>query len=165
MKILCFLWGNLLSFLFLICVISLRSLVKLDSCNQVWTQKFIPKGTVFRITKETFHFICAAVAPLIQRRDTTPVTARTAIGLWRLATGDSYRWTRRRNSLVLTLTLNCFSFGGNYYKQTKMGPSYANLFVGFIEHQFFSQYHGSTTVKLTIASALPPLLERSSLNL
>ena len=25
---------------------------------------------------------------------------------------------------------------------TKMGPSYASLFVGFIEHQFFSQYHG-----------------------
>ena len=50
----------------------------------------------------------------------------------------------------LVLTLNCFSFGGNYYKQTngvamgtKMGPSYANLFVGFIEHQFFSQYHGA----------------------
>ena len=49
----------------------------------------------------------------------------------------------------LVLTLNCFSFGGNYYKQTngvamgtKMGPSYANLFAGFIEHQFFSQYHG-----------------------
>ena len=44
----------------------------------------------------------------------------------------------------LVLTLNCFSFGSNYYKQTngvdmgtKMGPSYANLFVGFIEHQFF----------------------------
>ena len=49
----------------------------------------------------------------------------------------------------LVLTFNCFSFGGYYYKQTngvamgtKMGPSYANLFVGFIEHQFFSQYHG-----------------------
>ena len=47
------------------------------------------------------------------------------------------------------LTLNRFSFVRNYYKQTngvamgtKMGPSYANLFVGFIEHQFFSQYHG-----------------------
>ena len=25
---------------------------------------------------------------------------------------------------------------------TKMGSSYANLFVGFIAHQFFSQYHG-----------------------
>ena len=25
---------------------------------------------------------------------------------------------------------------------TKMGPSYANLFVDFIEHQFFNQYHG-----------------------
>ena len=49
----------------------------------------------------------------------------------------------------LVFTLNCFSFGVNYYKQTngeamgtKMGPSYDNLFVGFIEHQFFIQYHG-----------------------
>ena len=49
----------------------------------------------------------------------------------------------------LVLTLNCFSFADNYYKQingvvmgTKMGPSYANLFVGYIEHQFFNQYNG-----------------------
>ena len=51
----------------------------------------------------------------------------------------------------VVLTLNCFSFADNCYKQingvamdtgTKMGPSYANLFVGFIEHQFFSQYNG-----------------------
>ena len=26
---------------------------------------------------------------------------------------------------------------------TKMGSSYANLFVGFIEHQFFSEYFHS----------------------
>ena len=25
---------------------------------------------------------------------------------------------------------------------TQMGPSYANLFVGYIEHQFFNQYNG-----------------------
>ena len=50
----------------------------------------------------------------------------------------------------LVLKLNCFSFGDNYYKQingvamgTKVGPSYANLFVGFIENKFFSNYHGS----------------------
>ena len=49
----------------------------------------------------------------------------------------------------LVLTLNCFSFAGNYYKQingvamgTRMGPSYANLFVGYVEHQFFNQYDG-----------------------
>ena len=49
----------------------------------------------------------------------------------------------------LVLALNCFSFAGNYYKQinggamgTKMGPSYANLFVGYVEHQFFNQYDG-----------------------
>ena len=42
-----------------------------------------------------------------------------------------------------------FSFGDNYYKQTnkvamgtKMGPSFANLFLGFIKHQLFqSLYH------------------------
>ena len=46
------------------------------------------------------------------------------------------------------LTRNCFSFGDKFFKQTngvamgiKMGPSYANLFVGFVEHQFFSQYN------------------------
>ena len=49
----------------------------------------------------------------------------------------------------LVLTLDCFSFGDNYYKQingvamgTKMGPSYANLFVGFIGNKFFFNYHG-----------------------
>ena len=48
----------------------------------------------------------------------------------------------------LVLTPNCFSFGGNNYKQTngvamgnKMGLSNANLFAGFIIHQFFSQYY------------------------
>ena len=41
----------------------------------------------------------------------------------------------------LVLTPNCFSFDGNDYKLTngvamgtEMGPSYANVFVGFIEH-------------------------------
>ena len=49
----------------------------------------------------------------------------------------------------LVLNLNCFSFGDQFYQQvngvamgTKMGPNYANLFVGFIEEQIFSQYSG-----------------------
>ena len=49
----------------------------------------------------------------------------------------------------LGLRLNCCSFPGNYYKQingvamgTRMGPSYANLFVGYVEHHFFNQYNG-----------------------
>ena len=49
----------------------------------------------------------------------------------------------------LVLTLNCFSFGDRYFKQingvamgTKMGPSYANLFVGYIENLIFQQYTG-----------------------
>ena len=49
----------------------------------------------------------------------------------------------------LVFTLNCFSFADSYYKEincvvmgTKMVPSYANLFVGYIEQQFFNQYNG-----------------------
>ena len=59
----------------------------------------------------------------------------------------------------LVLTLDCFLFGDNYYKQinsvamgTKMGPSYANLFVGFIEKKFFSNYHGREELNLFINS-------------
>ena len=44
---------------------------------------------------------------------------------------------------------NCFSFADSYYKQingvtmgTKIGPSYANLFIGYIEQKFFNQYNG-----------------------
>lgn len=44
---------------------------------------------------------------------------------------------------LLLLTLNCFTFGDTFYKHTngvamstKMGPSYANLFVRFIAHKF-----------------------------
>ena len=49
--------------------------------------------------------------------------------------------TLLRLEAELVLTLNCFSFGDNYYKQingvamgTKMGPSYADLFVGFTDY-------------------------------
>ena len=49
----------------------------------------------------------------------------------------------------LILTRNYFSFGDNHYKQingaamgTKMGPGYANLFVGFMENKIFSNYRG-----------------------
>ena len=66
--------------------------------------------------------------------------------------------------------------GGNYYKEvngvamgTKMGPSYANLFVGFIEHSFSVNATvlnvNYTVATRTILSALPFLPGRSSLNL
>jgi len=52
----------------------------------------------------------------------------------------------------LVLTLNSFSFADNY-KQingvamgTKMVPSYANLFMCYIEHQLFNQYNGPKPV-------------------
>ena len=49
----------------------------------------------------------------------------------------------------LVLTLNAFSFNGEYYRQvagvamgSKMGPSYACLYVGFIEEQIRASYTG-----------------------
>ena len=47
----------------------------------------------------------------------------------------------------LALTLNCLRFSGEIFKQingvamgTKMGPNYANLFVGYVEEQIFNQF-------------------------
>ena len=67
--------------------------------------------------------------------------------------------------LVLTPIANCFSFAGNYYAMgTKMEPSYASLFVGYVEHQFFIQYDLiSTVATLTIATALFHPAERNSI--
>ena len=49
----------------------------------------------------------------------------------------------------LVLTLNCFTFSGEIFKQsngvamgTKMGPNYPNLFVGYVEDQIFNQFDG-----------------------
>ena len=76
----------------------------------------------------------------------------------------------------LVLTLNCFSFAGSYYKQingvamgTRMGPSYANIFVGFVEHQFLMRTTApnlnSTAATSTTASALFHPAEKNSINL
>ena len=67
----------------------------------------------------------------------------------------------------LVLTLNCFSFAGNYYKQingvdmgTRMGPSYANLLISTTAPNL-----NSTAATLTIASALFHPAENNSINL
>ena len=76
----------------------------------------------------------------------------------------------------LLLTLYCFSFGDNYYKQingaamgTKMGPSYANLFVGFIESKFSltttDQNLIFTNATSMTASVLPHPAEKNLTNL
>ena len=76
----------------------------------------------------------------------------------------------------LVLTLNSFSFADSYYKQingvamgTKMGPSYANLFVGYIEHKFsintMALNLNSIVATLTTVSAPLLLPERNSTNL
>ena len=76
----------------------------------------------------------------------------------------------------LVLTLNCFSFADSYFKQingvamgTKMGPSYANLFVGTLNTNFSINTTAPnlnyTVATLTTVSALPLPLERTSINL
>ena len=51
--------------------------------------------------------------------------------------------------MTFRTVVSCFSFDGRYFKQingvamgTKMGPSYANLFIGLIEELIFEQYSG-----------------------
>ena len=74
----------------------------------------------------------------------------------------------------LVLTLNCFSIAGSYYKQidgmamdTKMGPSYANLFVGYTNFSINATAPNLTSTVatlMTVSAPLPPP-ERNSINL
>jgi len=87
----------------------------------------------------------------------------------------AWPWVLKWDLAELVLTLNCFSFADSYFKQingvamgTKMGPSYANLFVGYIENQFFSQYNGPKPELYRryigdCMAALPLLPERTSI--
>lgn len=50
----------------------------------------------FRVSRNTFHYICGLVRPYMVKQDTLlceaiPVEKRVAIALWRLATGNSFR--------------------------------------------------------------------------
>ena len=56
----------------------------------------------------------------------------------------------------LGLTLNSFSFNGDYFQQTcgiemgsRLGPNYACLFVGHVEEQIFQQYPGRKNLTCT----------------
>ena len=59
--------------------------------NHLWREHF-------RISRQTFDFICNLVRPDLTRQDTVmrravSVEKRVAVALWRLATGDCYRAT------------------------------------------------------------------------
>ena len=66
-----------------------ENLLRSHALNTWWKENF-------RVSMLTFDYICRAVGPVIPRQDTIlraaiPVETRAAVGLWRLATGDSYR--------------------------------------------------------------------------
>ena len=74
-----------------------ETLLHSNALNMWWKENF-------RVSRETFNFICATVVPVIQRQDTIlraaiPLEKRAAVGLWRLATGDSYRSVESRSDL------------------------------------------------------------------
>lgn len=57
----------------------------------------------------------------------------------------------------LVLTLNAFQFNYSFYRQkcgvamgTKMGPSFANLFVGYVEHYSLIPSHTRTLNSMVI---------------
>ena len=73
--------------------------------NQHWFEEIIRNPSMHRFWKEHFRMnldsfqeLCRVLSPVMAKRDTrfraaVPLEKRVAIGLWRLATGDSYRST------------------------------------------------------------------------
>ena len=83
-------------------------------------------------------------------------------GLQALKHFFNQRTVKEPSSEMLLRLAELVSVAGNYYKQingvamgTSMGPSYANLFVGYVEHQFFNQYNGPIAPNLnsTVATS------------
>ncbi|CAH3132021.1 unnamed protein product, partial [Porites lobata] len=70
---------------------------------QNWFQELLNNNALdhwwkenFRVSRDTFEYICQLVGPALQRqntrmRDAIPVPKRVGASLWRLATGECYR--------------------------------------------------------------------------
>ena len=126
--------------------------------SNVWTSytKLISSTNGNRHEDEGKQCSPAPRAPLRKSRTETKrqavLLSSSSSPLERETRWDDRNQARKHYSAWLTelvLTLNCFSFANSYFKQingvamgTKMGSSYANLFVGYIEHKFFNQYDG-----------------------
>ena len=66
----------------------------------------------FRISCNTFEYICQLVGPVLQRqntrmRDAIPVPKRVGASLWRLATGECYRLCRLMVGLAKPTVVKC----------------------------------------------------------
>ena len=70
---------------------------------QNWFQQLLNSNALdhwwkenFKVSRDTFEYICQLVGPALQRqntgmRDAIPVPKRVGASLWRLATGECYR--------------------------------------------------------------------------
>lgn len=70
---------------------------------QLWFERLLNERSLdhwwkenFRVSRDTFDYICRLVGPVMTRQDTTmrraiPIEKRVSASLWRLATGECYR--------------------------------------------------------------------------
>ncbi|KAJ8390024.1 hypothetical protein AAFF_G00111850 [Aldrovandia affinis] len=66
----------------------------------------------FRVSRETFQYLCAKVKPAIERKDTTlrlcvPLEKRVGIALWKLATSSDYRTVGHLFGVGVTTVCRC----------------------------------------------------------
>ncbi|KAJ8346776.1 hypothetical protein SKAU_G00281770 [Synaphobranchus kaupii] len=66
----------------------------------------------FRVSRETFHYLCIKVKPAIERKDTAlrlcvPLQKRVGIALWKLATSSDYRTVGHLFGVGVTTVCRC----------------------------------------------------------
>ncbi|XP_064165459.1 uncharacterized protein LOC135240108 [Anguilla rostrata] len=66
----------------------------------------------FRVSRDTFRYLCAKVKPAIERKDTVlrlcvPLEKRVGIALWKLATGSDYRTVGHLFGVGVTTVCRC----------------------------------------------------------
>ncbi|GFR91764.1 E3 ubiquitin-protein ligase HECW2 [Elysia marginata] len=115
----------------------LRSSVKTNSANPKWKNERSNDGTIpndSKVKDAVSDLIGAAVKHFLNTRISPAVSTDTLVPL-----------------IELVLTLNSFEFWGEFFYQisgvamgTKMGPSNACLFMGYLEWQMVNRYQGPT---------------------
>ncbi|XP_076016110.1 uncharacterized protein LOC143008304 [Genypterus blacodes] len=66
----------------------------------------------FRVSRESFDYICRSVRPVLEKRNTNyrlcvPVRKRVAIALWKLATSSEYRSVSELFGVGISTVFNC----------------------------------------------------------
>uniref|UniRef100_A0A8C9XPY7 Zgc:113227 n=1 Tax=Sander lucioperca TaxID=283035 RepID=A0A8C9XPY7_SANLU len=106
------------NYIYIYFFLSLQAILQLKPRSDHWWDTIVPDFTPlqfmqnFRVSPESFEYICSHVKHAMGRRNTNyrlcvPIRKRVAIAIWKLATGGEYRTISHLFGVGLSTVFNC----------------------------------------------------------